>query len=107
MAGFGDAEAMFVTEFLKVEAGEGNESAVVVEEALADFDGAHSRGSGAEEDGEEFGIGEGGGSEAKHFFARSFLVGQVMNAVMCLHVGVGLFFLGGVASSGIENAAIL
>ena len=41
------------------------------DEGGADFDGVEADGAGAEEDGEEFGVGECGGAEPLHFFAGS------------------------------------
>lgn len=41
------------------------------DEGGSDVDGVEADGAGAEEDGEEFGVGECGGAEPLHFFAGS------------------------------------
>ena len=78
--GFGGAEAFLFLDFGGGEAAEGGEAAVVFEEGAADVDGTEAWGAGAEEEGEELGVGEGAGAVAEHFFPGALFAGEVLDA---------------------------
>jgi hypothetical protein len=79
--GFGGAEGFFVAQELGGEACELGEAAVGFEEALGDLDGVFSGDAGIDEEGEEFGVGEGCGAEAEKALARAVVPGEVRDAI--------------------------
>jgi len=80
LAGFGEAEPVFLAEFFEIELGQGDDASVFADELAPDFDGAGSAGSGAQEDGKEFLVGEGGGSQGGHFFTRLLIAGKIVDS---------------------------
>jgi len=80
LGGFGEAEAVLGGELGEVEVAEGGKTAVGLEEAAADLDGALALDADAEEDGEDLRIAEGGGTLAGHAFTGAEGVGKVVDA---------------------------
>jgi hypothetical protein len=83
LAGLGEAEAGLLGELAGAGAAEGADGAVVVEQVAADLDGAAALGAGAQEEGEQLGVVEGGGAEVGELFTRAVVEGEVADA--CEH----------------------
>ena len=79
--GFGWAEGFFAAQELGGEASELGEAAVGFEEALGDLDGIFSWDAGVDEEGDEFGVGQGSGAEAKEALARAVVPWEVRDAI--------------------------
>jgi hypothetical protein len=79
--GFGGAEGFFVAQKLGGEACELGEAAVGFEKTLGDLDGVFTGDASVDEEGEEFGVGEGCGAEAEEALARAVVPGEVRDAI--------------------------
>jgi hypothetical protein len=77
LAGFGEAEAGLAGELADAGAAEGTDRSVVLQQFAADLDGAAAFHAGAEEEGEQFGVVEGGGAEFRELFAGALVLGEV------------------------------
>jgi len=71
---------MLLAELFEVELGQRDDASVFTDEFAPDFDGAGSTGSGAQEDGEKFFVGECGDSQSGHFFARLLIIGEILDS---------------------------
>lgn len=98
LAGFGEAEAVFLAELLDIESGEGDDAAVFAEEVAADFDRAGSWCPGAEKDREEFFVRESASTERGHFFPRFLVRGKIVDALVLGHWKESSIFRRDVAS---------
>ena len=79
--GFCGAKGFFVAQELGGKACELGEAAVGFEEALGDLDGVFAGDAGVDEEGEEFGVGEGCGAVAEESLARAVVPGEVRDAI--------------------------
>ena len=77
---------MFLTEFVEIQFGQGCDAAVLGDQLTSDFNSTGSFGPGAQEDREEFFVGEGPGTQICHFFPRALLVGEVVDAGILGHI---------------------
>ena len=74
------ADALDLLEILEAGLGEGMEVAVVADELAADVEGGLPAQAGAQEDGDELGVGKSISAEGGEAFARALKVGQILDA---------------------------
>jgi hypothetical protein len=78
--GFGGADAFDAGQFIDGAAGEATERLKFLEELAGEFDGIDADEASAEEDGDEFAIGEGSGAEVGEFFAGTIVGGEFLDS---------------------------
>ncbi len=86
LARFGQTKAVFFAKLFEIKLGEGDDATVVPNELTANFDGAGTTGSGAEENGEEFFVRERRGSQRGHFFTRLLIAGEILDSGAICHL---------------------
>ena len=85
MAGFGETKAVFLTEFVEIQFGQGRDAAVPRDQLTSNFNSTGSFGPGAQEDREQLLVGESPRTQICHFFPRALLVGEVMDTGILGH----------------------
>jgi len=78
--GFGGADAFDAGQFFDRATGETTEGLEFLEELAGEFDDIDADEAGAEEDGDEFAIGEGGGAVVGEFFAGAIVGGEFLDS---------------------------